>query len=69
LSFDGLLHPPVVLERALWPGLLELEGDVGCRRIIRTSPELVAGLPASAPGRHPVDIDTPEDYGRLLEGT
>ncbi|HEY6379531.1 MAG TPA: nucleotidyltransferase family protein [Candidatus Dormibacteraeota bacterium] len=68
LSFDGLLHPPVVLERTLWPGLMELDGDVGCRRIIRAQPELVAALPASVPGRHPVDIDTPDDYARLLEG-
>lgn len=66
LSFDGLLHPPVVLDRSLWGGLLELEGDVGCRRIVRARPELVAALAASAPGRHPVDIDTPDDYSRLL---
>lgn len=69
LSFDGLLHPPVVLERSLWPGLLELEGDVGCRRIIRAKPELVAALPAGGSGRHPVDIDTQDDYDRLLADT
>ena len=69
LSFDGLLHPPVVLDRSLWPGLLELEGDVGCRRIIRASPELVAALPAGSPGRHPVDIDTQDEYDRLLADT
>ena len=69
LSFDGLLHPPVVLDRSLWPGLLELEGDVGCRRIIRASPELVAMLPAGSPGRRPVDIDTQDDYDRLLVDT
>jgi molybdenum cofactor cytidylyltransferase len=69
LSFDGLLHPPVVLNRELWPGLLELEGDVGCRRIIRATPELVAALPAGSPGRHPVDIDTQDDYDRLLADT
>jgi len=32
LSFDGLLHPPVVLERKLWGDLMSLQGDVGCRR-------------------------------------
>jgi molybdenum cofactor cytidylyltransferase len=65
LSFGGLLHPPVVLERELWGDLRSLEGDVGCRALIRARPELVAALPASVDARHPVDVDTPEDYERL----
>ena len=66
LSFDGLLHPPVVLARALWGDLESLEGDVGCRAVIRARPELVAALPAEGGLRHPVDVDTPEDYARLV---
>ena len=66
LSFDGLLHPPVVLMRELWDDLRSLEGDVGCRALIRARPELVATLPVSGSSRHPVDIDTPEDYERLV---
>jgi molybdenum cofactor cytidylyltransferase len=66
LSFGGLLHPPVVLGRDLWAGLDSLEGDVGCRAIIRARPELVAALPAEDDRRHPVDVDTPEDYARLV---
>jgi molybdenum cofactor cytidylyltransferase len=65
LSFDGLLHPPVVMRRELWPDLMALEGDVGCRRLIRARPELVAAVAAETPLHHPVDIDTPEDFGRL----
>jgi len=65
LSFDGLLHPPVVLLRERWGDLRPLEGDVGCRTLCRARPELVAALPARAGGRHPVDVDTPEDYARL----
>lgn len=68
LSFGGLLHPPVVLARELWAGLDELAGDVGCRAVIRGRPELVAALPASEDERHPVDVDTPEDYRRLMQG-
>jgi molybdenum cofactor cytidylyltransferase len=68
LSFAGLLHPPVVLARELWGGLAELAGDVGCRALIRARPELVAALPASEDARHPVDVDTPEDYQRLVGG-
>ena len=67
LSFGGLLHPPVVLERELWGDLRSLEGDVGCRALIRARPELVAPLPAGVDARHPVDVDTPEDYQRLVE--
>jgi CTP:molybdopterin cytidylyltransferase MocA len=68
LSFAGLLHPPVVLERALWGDLMALEGDVGCRAVIRAKPELVAKLPVAGDLEHPIDVDTPEDYERLRSG-
>jgi molybdenum cofactor cytidylyltransferase len=64
LRFGELLHPPVVLERSLFGDLASLEGDVGCRAVIRGRPELVASLPAETDGDHPIDIDTPEDYRR-----
>jgi molybdenum cofactor cytidylyltransferase len=67
LNFDGLLHPPVVLARELWADLETLEGDVGCRALIRQRPELVAALPGPGGHKHPVDVDTPEDYARILE--
>jgi molybdenum cofactor cytidylyltransferase len=69
LSFDGLLHPPVVLDRSLWSDLAELEGDVGCRALIRGRPERVAALPAVGRTGHPIDIDTPDDYRRLVGQT
>ena len=65
LSFDGLLHPPVVLARALWRDIDALHGDVGLRALVRAHPELVAQVPADRPGAHPVDIDTREDFDRL----
>jgi CTP:molybdopterin cytidylyltransferase MocA len=68
LSFDGLLHPPVVLERKLWGDLMSLHGDVGCRAVIRARPELVARLPVEGNLRHPVDVDTPGDYARIRGG-
>ncbi len=67
LSFNGLLHPPVVLQRELWGELMELEGDVGCRAVIRARPELVATLSVAEDVRHPVDLDTPDDYRRLTD--
>jgi CTP:molybdopterin cytidylyltransferase MocA len=66
LSFSGLLHPPVVLRRHLWGDLRSLEGDVGCRAIIRARPDLVAALPVEGDLMHPIDVDTPEDYARLV---
>jgi CTP:molybdopterin cytidylyltransferase MocA len=66
LSFGGLLHPPVVMERELWAEFDALEGDVGCRALIRARPELVATLPADGGHGHPVDVDTPDDYQRLI---
>lgn len=68
LSFDGLLHPPMVLRRELWPEVMALRGDMGCRQVIRARPELVAAVPAGTPLHHPVDIDTPEDFERLAAG-
>jgi len=68
LSFNGLLHPPVVLERELWGDLMSLEGDVGCRAVIRARPELVARVPVEGELKHPVDLDTPEDYARIIAG-
>jgi molybdenum cofactor cytidylyltransferase len=65
LSFDGLLHPPVVLARELWGDVEALEGDVGCRALVRAHPELVAAVAAGRPGGHPIDIDTREDFDRL----
>jgi len=66
LSFNGLLHPPVVLKRELWGDLYKLEGDVGCRAVIRAKPELVAQLESEPDLKHPVDLDTPDDYARLV---
>ena len=68
LRFGTLLHPPVVLERSLFGDLASLEGDVGCRAVVRGRPELVAPLPAETEGEHPIDLDTPEDYERSLAG-
>jgi molybdenum cofactor cytidylyltransferase len=65
LSFGGLLHPPVLLRRELWGDLMALEGDVGCRAVIRARPELVAKLDVDGLN-HPVDVDTPDDYRRLV---
>jgi len=55
--------PPVVLAREMWDDLNALEGDAGARQILDGHPELLDTVPA--PGR-PDDIDTPEDYAKIL---
>ena len=66
LDVDGLLHPPVVLDRVLWPQIEALRGDVGLRRLLRDSPSRCARVSAASPPGHPIDIDTPEDAALLI---
>jgi molybdenum cofactor cytidylyltransferase len=55
--------PPVVLSRELWDQLFELKGDAGARQVLSGRPELLDVVPA--PGR-PDDIDTPDDYAKIV---
>lgn len=65
LRVGELLQPPVVLARQLWPAVRGLEGDVGLRHLLRGRGELVATL-GDGHDHGTADIDTPEDYLRLL---
>lgn len=60
---DNAWRPPVVIERSLWPRLLQLEGDAGARSVLEGEPGLLDTVPAA--GR-PDDVDTPEDYARIV---
>ena len=62
-SYGGDWRPPVVLERSLWPELMKLDGDAGARQLLGSRPELLDTVPAQG---LPDDIDTPEDYARIL---
>lgn len=59
----GAWRPPVLIDRDLWPELLELTGDAGARRLFERRPELLDTVLAS--GR-PDDVDTPEDYAKIV---
>lgn len=63
-SYGGDWRPPVVIDRSLWPAFAELTGDAGGRQVLGSHPELLDTVPVS--GRAD-DIDTPEDYGRILQ--
>jgi CTP:molybdopterin cytidylyltransferase MocA len=62
-SYGGEWRPPVVIDRSLWPQLQALEGDAGARQVLGAHPELLDTVPAAG---LPDDIDTPEDYARIL---
>lgn len=56
--------PPVLLDRLLWPEVMALEGDAGARQLFAEHPELLDTVPAV--GR-PDDVDTPDDYARIVQ--
>jgi molybdenum cofactor cytidylyltransferase len=59
----GSWRPPVLLDRSLWPEVMSLNGDEGARQLFDERPELLDTVPAA--GR-PDDVDTPDDYARIV---
>jgi len=63
--WDGERHGhPVLFARALWPELLRGDLPEGARTVIHA---YAAGRALVHVARMPDDVDTPEDYRRLLE--
>jgi CTP:molybdopterin cytidylyltransferase MocA len=58
---DGLLQPPVLVERSHFAVVTEVSGDIGLRGIFRDSAQVVT-VPVTTPND---DVDTPEDLARL----
>ncbi len=56
-------RPPVLLDRSLWPEVMSLDADAGARLLFQERPELLDTVPAA--GR-PDDVDTPDDYARIV---
>lgn len=65
-SYAGTLGAPVLFARGLFPKLLEIPEDAGCKSLLMEQP---AGLVArcSCP-EAAVDLDTPDDYLRWQAG-
>jgi CTP:molybdopterin cytidylyltransferase MocA len=59
---DGILAPPVLIERSHFHLAYGLSGDIGLRQILLDHPELVRAVEV---GGHPPDLDTPDDLGRI----
>jgi molybdenum cofactor cytidylyltransferase len=60
---DGRRGNPVLFDRAAFPDLMQLAGDVGGRGVFSKHP--VTWVPWVEPSAG-MDVDTPEDYARLL---
>ena len=63
VSAGGVFQPPVAADRRLWPQLIAAHGDSGLRSVLRAVPGIVATLSVEGVT---VDIDTPDDYRRVL---
>lgn len=64
-AFHGARGHPVVFARTVFEELLSAPEDEGARAVVRADPQRVAIVPVDDPAVVE-DIDTPEDYRRLL---
>jgi molybdenum cofactor cytidylyltransferase len=66
--YQGQRGNPVILDSRFKADILDVVGDVGCRRIVKRNPDKVFVLEMD--NDHVIrDIDSPEDYDRLLART
>jgi molybdenum cofactor cytidylyltransferase len=63
-KYDETAGIPVLFHKALFPELLELDGDSGAKKIIHKYPDLVTTFPFPKGG---IDIDTLSDYEALIK--
>ncbi|MCM3600491.1 nucleotidyltransferase family protein [Robertmurraya korlensis] len=63
--FEGIPRPPVIFAPGVIPKLMKLQGDVGARKIFK---ELEGMVVEFSNARDFYDIDTKEDYERVIGG-
>lgn len=63
--FEGIPRPPVIFSPGVIPKLMRLQGDVGARKIFK---ELEGMFVEFSNTRDFYDIDTKEDYKRVIGG-
>ncbi|MFQ5677192.1 MAG: NTP transferase domain-containing protein [bacterium] len=62
-KYGAVIGNPVLFDRALFPGLCSLAGDVGARSILMQHPHEVATI--EIPPEESLDIDTPADLEKM----
>jgi molybdenum cofactor cytidylyltransferase len=65
--YEGQPGHPVLLSRHCWNDVAALDGDVGARQLVALHPDWTTDVETGKTA--PPDVDTPEDYDRLLGGT
>jgi molybdenum cofactor cytidylyltransferase len=65
-TFEGRRGHPVLFSRAVLEEILALPPDQGANIVVRKDPARIVEAHLQSPGIL-IDIDTPEDYARLLE--
>lgn len=63
---QGVLRPPVLFDACMFPELYQLQGDEGARRILQAHEKEKGMVVDWQDQRYFIDIDTPDDYKRLL---
>jgi molybdenum cofactor cytidylyltransferase len=64
---QGRQGNPVLWPRALFPEIMQLEGDAGAKRLIAAHPDAVREIEIDTPAIL-ADVDTPEELQRLRNG-
>ncbi len=62
-QYKDTIGSPAFFQNDFFPQLLALEGDIGARKIIKKNENQVVSVHFTKGG---IDVDTPEDYERLL---
>ena len=62
-SYKGIIGTPVLFHKSVFPELMALQGDVGAKKIIQNRKQDVVTVLFD---KGIVDIDTPDDYDKLL---
>jgi molybdenum cofactor cytidylyltransferase len=63
-TYRGQPGHPVAFDRKLWPQLAETDGDRGARELLSRNAARIT--PVELGGDPPADVDTDEDYRRLV---
>lgn len=64
--YRGFRGNPVLLDRSVFPEVMELSGDIGCRAVFGNHLEGIVKVPVEDPGIL-IDVDSREDFDRLRE--
>lgn len=64
-SYKGIPGTPALFDKTIFAELMELTGDTGAKKIMQSDPERVATVEFVL---GEIDIDTTEDYERLVKG-